>query len=93
MRLNKSTALPVVLFICLGGITCWWFRALWLERTYIAVVLSVFLVSAIGLLPSRSKWLHAISIAVCVGVFVGGCLALFGSANQSFQPTPTARLN
>jgi len=93
MRLNKSTALPVVLFISLGAITCRWFRALWLERTFIAVVLSAFLVSAIGLLPSRSKWLHAISIAVCVGVFVGGCLALFGTANESFQPAATARLN
>jgi hypothetical protein len=93
MRLNKSTGLPVVLFICLSTITCWWFHALWLERTFFAVVLSIFLVSAIGLLPSRSKWLHAVSIAVYLGVFLGGCLALFGTANQSFQPTPTARLN
>lgn len=81
MRFNKSTLLPAVLLICLTALTCWWFRALWLERTFFAVVVSMFLVAAIGLIPSRSKWLHAFSIVVCVGVFIGGCLALFGTAN------------
>jgi cyanate permease len=93
MRITKSTILPLLLFCGIGALSAWWFRWLWHERVLIAVLLSALLMLGVGLLPVRSKWLHAISVGICFGAFIGGCLALVGAANHSFQPTPTARLN
>ncbi|MGZ3184997.1 MAG: hypothetical protein ACXU8N_21390 [Telluria sp.] len=93
MRITKSTVLPLVLFCGVGALSSWWFRSLWHERALFALLLSALLLFGAGLLPTRSKSLHAISVGICVAAFIGGCIALAGVANQTFQPTPSARLN
>lgn len=97
MRLTRSTIVPLLLVCLSGALSCWLFRALWREAALFAIALSVLLLLGAGLLPSRPEWLRAILVGVCAGAFTGACLAAGGfvthSANQPFQPTPTARLN
>lgn len=97
MRLTRSTIVTLLLVCLAGALSCWWFLALWREAALFAIALSALLLLGAGLLPSRQEWLRAILVGVCSGAFIGGFLAAGGflshSANQPFQPTPTARLN
>jgi len=95
MRLTRSTIFPLLLICLAGALSCRWFLALWREAALFAIALSALLLLGAGFLPSRPEWLRAILIGMCAGAFIGGCLAAGGfcthSANQPFQPTPTAR--
>ncbi|MBV8635961.1 MAG: hypothetical protein JO002_15805 [Burkholderiaceae bacterium] len=94
MNINKTTILPLILFLCVSAIACWWLYGVWHERALYAFALTVLLMVAGSLLPEQSRWVRATYIGLCMGALLGGLLALerhfSEGVNQAVQPASPA---